>query len=110
MARLRPLAFMTRTLRGGTPRCTTVAAAARLSSTHCEAADAGPERHTSSTGAGPVTPGLEKGAEIGNKRFADFDLAGKTFIVTGGARGLGLSLAEALVEAGGKGRTSSHPL
>ncbi|EHK50158.1 hypothetical protein TRIATDRAFT_288999 [Trichoderma atroviride IMI 206040] len=36
------------------------------------------------------------------KRFADFDLAGKTFVVTGGARGLGLALAEALVEAGGK--------
>ncbi|KAL3961077.1 hypothetical protein ACCO45_006194 [Purpureocillium lilacinum] len=41
--------------------------------------------------------------EVGNKRFADFDLAGKTFIVTGGARGLGLALAEALVEAGGRG-------
>ncbi|KAM3477504.1 hypothetical protein MY5147_002685 [Beauveria neobassiana] len=39
---------------------------------------------------------------FGNKRFADFDLAGKTFIVTGGARGLGLAIAEALVEAGGK--------
>lgn len=41
--------------------------------------------------------------EVGNKRFANFDLAGKTFIVTGGARGLGLAIAEALVEAGGKG-------
>ncbi|UNI16592.1 hypothetical protein JDV02_003018 [Purpureocillium takamizusanense] len=30
--------------------------------------------------------------EVGNKRFADFDLGGKTFIVTGGARGLGLAL------------------
>ncbi|KAM0251929.1 hypothetical protein ACHAQJ_007944 [Trichoderma viride] len=39
---------------------------------------------------------------MGAKRFADFDLAGKAFIVTGGARGLGLALAEALVEAGGK--------
>lgn len=41
---------------------------------------------------------------IGRKRFADFDLAGKTFIVTGGAQGLGLALAEGLVEAGGKGK------
>ncbi|KAI1481771.1 NAD(P)-binding protein [Daldinia eschscholtzii] len=39
---------------------------------------------------------------IGQKRLADFDLDGKVFIVTGGARGLGLSLAEALAETGGK--------
>ncbi|KAI0539025.1 short-chain dehydrogenase [Xylaria digitata] len=39
---------------------------------------------------------------VGQKRFADFDLAGRVFIVTGGARGLGLCLAEALVETGGK--------
>jgi hypothetical protein len=38
------------------------------------------------------------------RRFGDFDLEGKTFVVTGGARGLGLTLAEVLVEAGGKGR------
>ncbi|KAH6630750.1 hypothetical protein B0J18DRAFT_475689 [Chaetomium sp. MPI-SDFR-AT-0129] len=42
------------------------------------------------------------GENIGAKRFADFDLAGKVFIVTGGAQGLGLAMAEALVEAGGK--------
>ncbi|KAB5585507.1 short-chain dehydrogenase [Coniochaeta sp. 2T2.1] len=36
------------------------------------------------------------------KRFADFEIAGKVFIVTGGARGLGLTLAEGLAEAGGK--------
>ncbi|PTB70215.1 NAD(P)-binding protein [Trichoderma citrinoviride] len=41
-------------------------------------------------------------AALGTKRFADFDLAGKAFVVTGGARGLGLAMAEALVEAGGK--------
>lgn len=50
----------------------------------------------------PNVVGLSKHAEVGSKRFADFDLAGKTFLVTGGARGLGLSLAEALVEAGGR--------
>lgn len=41
---------------------------------------------------------------VGRKRFADFDIAGRVFIVTGGARGLGLTLAEGLVEAGGKGK------
>lgn len=41
---------------------------------------------------------------IGRKRFGDFDVAGKVFVVTGGAQGLGLTLAEALVEAGGKGK------
>lgn len=36
-------------------------------------------------------------------RLREFDLQDKVFVVTGGARGLGLTLAEALVEAGGKG-------
>ena len=40
---------------------------------------------------------------IGRKRFGDFNVAGKVFVVTGGAQGLGLTMAEALVEAGGKG-------
>ncbi|KAK3724069.1 hypothetical protein LTR37_001191 [Vermiconidia calcicola] len=35
-------------------------------------------------------------------RFREFELDGKVFVVTGGARGLGLTLAEALVEAGGQ--------
>ncbi|KAI0830973.1 NAD(P)-binding protein [Hypoxylon sp. FL0890] len=39
---------------------------------------------------------------VGQKRLADFELKGKVFIVTGAARGLGLALAESLVEAGGK--------
>lgn len=48
--------------------------------------------------------GLSRDENVGQKRLADFDLAGRVFIVTGGARGLGLALAEALVETGGKGR------
>ncbi|KXH61000.1 short-chain dehydrogenase [Colletotrichum salicis] len=38
----------------------------------------------------------------GRSQFADFNLKGGAFIVTGGAQGLGLSLAEALCEAGGR--------
>src|SRR5215469_16550254 len=36
--------------------------------------------------------------------FPEFQLDGRVFIVTGGGRGLGLTLAEALVEAGGHGK------
>ncbi|KAF4967007.1 hypothetical protein FSARC_5379 [Fusarium sarcochroum] len=45
---------------------------------------------------------LPRETNVGRKRFSDFDLAGKVFVVTGGAQGLGLALAESLVEAGGK--------
>lgn len=54
-------------------------------------------------GAQRSTEPLPRNENVGAKRFADFDLLGKTYLVTGGARGLGLALAEALVEAGGKG-------
>ena len=36
-------------------------------------------------------------------RFKEFDLANRVAIVTGGAQGLGLAMAEVLVEAGGHG-------
>ncbi|EFQ35344.1 short chain dehydrogenase [Colletotrichum graminicola M1.001] len=39
---------------------------------------------------------------FGKAQFADFNLKGRSFIVTGGAQGLGLSIAEALAEAGGR--------
>ncbi|KAJ3456052.1 hypothetical protein MRS44_016075 [Fusarium solani] len=45
---------------------------------------------------------LPRATNVGRKQFADFDLAGRVFVVTGGAQGLGLALAEGLVEAGGK--------
>lgn len=44
------------------------------------------------------------------KRFSQFDLTGKVFIVTGGAQGLGLEMAGALAEAGAKGRQASFTL
>lgn len=58
--------------------------------------------------ASPNTVGLPRETEVGNKRFADFDLMGRTFIVTGGAQGLGLATAEALVEAGARGMLVSR--
>ncbi|KAF3023873.1 hypothetical protein E8E15_005929 [Penicillium rubens] len=39
-----------------------------------------------------------------DQRFQSFQLRGKVFAVTGGGRGLGLTMAEALVEAGGEDR------
>ncbi|KAJ5264796.1 hypothetical protein N7505_007589 [Penicillium chrysogenum] len=39
-----------------------------------------------------------------DQRFQAFQLRGKVFAVTGGGRGLGLTMAEALVEAGGEDR------
>ncbi|KAK7177561.1 short-chain dehydrogenase [Paraphaeosphaeria sporulosa] len=46
----------------------------------------------------------EKGESVGSKPFSQFDVRGKVFVVTdtGGGRGLGLSMAEGLVEAGGR--------
>jgi NAD(P)-dependent dehydrogenase (short-subunit alcohol dehydrogenase family) len=38
---------------------------------------------------------------VGDRKYSHFDVGGKVFIVTGGAQGLGFSIAEGLVEAGG---------
>lgn len=46
---------------------------------------------------------LEKPATLPPRRMPEFSLAGKVILVTGGARGLGLTVAEALLEAGAKG-------
>ena len=37
------------------------------------------------------------------RRFHDFDMEGRVYAITGGGRGLGLSMGEALTEAGAKG-------
>ncbi|KAK3397550.1 hypothetical protein B0T20DRAFT_355434 [Sordaria brevicollis] len=53
----------------------------------------------------PPSKDNETKAQNGNtgfQRFSQFDLTGKVFIVTGGAQGLGLEMAEALAEAGAK--------
>jgi hypothetical protein len=62
------------------------------------------EEEQSPQGTARITTKLPD-PEKNPKRFSEFDLLGKVFIVTGGGRGLGLSLAESLVEAGGQGES-----
>lgn len=44
-----------------------------------------------------------------NHRFSEFDLEGRVYAITGGGRGLGLSMAQALIEAGAKGTFIGSP-
>lgn len=43
----------------------------------------------------------EKRENVGDRKYSQFDVGGKVFVVTGGGQGLGFSIAEGLVEAGG---------
>ncbi|KAL9045563.1 MAG: hypothetical protein Q9214_001414 [Letrouitia sp. 1 TL-2023] len=59
------------------------------------------EDTNSKEGGEPITQKLPESQPAKKERFREFFLADKVFVVTGGARGLGLTMAEALVEAGG---------
>jgi D-arabinitol 2-dehydrogenase len=43
----------------------------------------------------------EEREKVGDRKYGHFDIGGKVFVVTGGGQGLGFSIAEGLVEAGG---------
>ncbi|EUC31056.1 hypothetical protein COCCADRAFT_38800 [Bipolaris zeicola 26-R-13] len=56
----------------------------------------------SSLDAGLPRVQRNKAENGGEKRLGPFDLSGKVFVVSGGGDGLGLCMAEGLVEAGGR--------
>lgn len=50
-----------------------------------------------------IQPKLPSEKQLRNtNRFREFDMEGRVYAITGGGRGLGLSMAEALIEAGAK--------
>jgi len=53
--------------------------------------------------AGKTSEGSERGLLGSDKRLPEFNLVDRVVLISGGARGLGLTQAEALLEAGAKG-------
>ena len=57
------------------------------------------------TTGGPVTLNGDSAAVGTSQRLSEFSLKNKVVLVSGGARGLGLTQAEALLEAGATGES-----
>ncbi|KAK3075885.1 hypothetical protein LTR53_000459 [Teratosphaeriaceae sp. CCFEE 6253] len=78
-------------------RCT----CSNITSTRSLATTASPDTASLSRHASAIAQRLPSpDAQQSLHRFREFELDGRVYIVTGGAQGLGLTLAEALVEAG----------
>ncbi|KAJ5098201.1 hypothetical protein N7532_005202 [Penicillium argentinense] len=59
--------------------------------------------HNVSHGPDHIQSKMSSNKQLRNaNRFREFDLEGRVFAITGGGRGLGLSMGEALIEAGAK--------
>lgn len=57
-----------------------------------------------------TTTRVSRAENVRQNQSPDHNLSGRVFIVTGGAQGLGLSMAEGLAEAGGKGTPSLNEM